>query len=171
MYHLSSVVQFLSTLEGNIKKISGPVKVSIPKGGVTDGSVLVPTSVVFLNGNDDSAKAYKSAVAGSSASSVYGAYDAVVDPNTFQTDTTANPEQDKQDLPRIMLYLSVPYKFSHAPCHFSEGQTSHLSEVWISLANICAVICRLVRSCAPQVGSTCCSRSGSCNFPLRMIHK
>ena len=84
-------VQFVSTLEANIQKISGPITVSIPKGGVTDGSVNVQTSVVFLNGNDDSAKAYKTAVTGTGASSVYGSYAAVVDPNTISTDTTSNP--------------------------------------------------------------------------------
>ena len=64
---------------------------SIPKGGITDGSVNVETSVVFLNGNDDSAKAYKTAVTGTNASSVYGSYAAVVDPYTISTDTTSNP--------------------------------------------------------------------------------
>ena len=76
-------VQFLSTLEVNIKRVSGPVKMSIPKGGITDASVLVQTSVVFLNGKNESAKAYKSALTGSSASNVYGSYNAVVDPYTF----------------------------------------------------------------------------------------
>ena len=85
-------------MEANLKRVSGPVRVSIPKGGITDGSVLVQTSVVFLNGKNESAQAYKSALTGSSASSVYGSYNAVVDPYTFQTDFTANPEQGKQDM-------------------------------------------------------------------------
>ncbi|KAL3158731.1 hypothetical protein ABBQ32_011461 [Trebouxia sp. C0010 RCD-2024] len=84
---------FTSTLEANILKISGPVKVFIPSGGITDGSVNLKLSVVFLNGHIESATAYKSALTGSSASSVYGSYDAYVDPATFTTETTANPTQ------------------------------------------------------------------------------
>ncbi len=84
-------MQFLNTLEENIAKISGPVRVFIPTGGITDGSVNVKLSVVFLNGETDSAKAYKSALTGDNASSVYGTYDAYVDPRTFATETTANP--------------------------------------------------------------------------------
>ncbi|KAL3135556.1 hypothetical protein ABBQ38_006034 [Trebouxia sp. C0009 RCD-2024] len=84
---------FLSTLEANILKISGPVKVFIPSGGITDGSVNVKLSVVFLNGQSESAMAYKSALTGNNASSIYGSYDAYVDPATFTTETTANPSQ------------------------------------------------------------------------------
>lgn len=123
-------VQFLSTLEANLKRVSGPVRVSIPKGGITDGSVLVQTSVVFLNGKDESAKAYKSALTSSNPSSVYGSYNAVVDPYTFQTDSTANPEQGKQDMWcvlcrrnswHITLESSVPDQSSHktASCRIS----------------------------------------------------
>ena len=117
-------VQFLSTLEANIKRVSGPVTVSIPKGGITAGSVLVQTSVVFLTGKDDSAEAYKSALTGSSASNVYGSYNAVVDPHTFQTDSTTNPEQGKQDmlsmqrrrtLLHMIVELSMIYQFSQKP--------------------------------------------------------
>ena len=108
-------VQFLSTLEANIKRVSGPVKVSIPKGGITDGSVLVQTSVVFLNGEDECAKAHKSALTGSSASSVYGSYSAVVDPHTFHTDSTANPEQGKQNMLSMQRRRTI-LVFKLAPC-------------------------------------------------------
>lgn len=91
--HAHVVMQFLSTLEANILKISGPVKVFIPSGGITDGSVNVKLSVVFLNGQSESAMAYKSALTGNNASSIYGSYDAYVDPATFTTETTANPSQ------------------------------------------------------------------------------
>ena len=79
-------------------KISGPVKVFIPSGGITDGSVNVQLSVVFLNGEDNSAKAYKSALTGKTASSVYGSYDAYVDPATFRTETTTNPSQGRRNM-------------------------------------------------------------------------
>ena len=94
-YMFQVFMQFLSSLEDNIGKISGPVKVFIPSGGITDGSVIVKLSVVFLNGENESAKAYKSALTGNSPSSVYGTYDAYVDPATFATATTANPSQGK----------------------------------------------------------------------------
>lgn len=113
-------MQFLSTLEGNILKISGPVKVFIPSGGITDGSVNVQLSVVFLNGEEESAKAYKNALTGSSASSVYGSYDAYVDRATFDTETTANPSHGKdgcviRDAPHFCLA-----KRSNATCHLWE---------------------------------------------------
>ena len=90
-------MQFLSALEDNIGKISGPVKVFIPTGGITDGSVNVKLSVMFLNGESESAKAYKSALTGNSPSGVYGTYDAYVDPATFATETAANPSQGKTE--------------------------------------------------------------------------
>lgn len=102
--HAHVLMQFTSTLEANILKISGPVKVFIPSGGITDGSVNLKLSVVFLNGHIESATAYKSALTGSSASSVYGSYDAYVDPATFTTETTANPTQGKGHSRRMMCH-------------------------------------------------------------------
>ncbi|KAA6419696.1 MAG: hypothetical protein FRX49_10420 [Trebouxia sp. A1-2] len=82
---------FLTTLSNNIEKLSGPIQVSIPNGGITPGSVNVQTSVVFLNGDADSVEAYKSAMR-SSSSSVFGTFAAVVDPNTISESNTTNPQ-------------------------------------------------------------------------------
>jgi len=91
------LLQFSSTLQTNIEKLSGPVQASIPIGGITSGSVNVQTSVVFLNGNSGSVEAYKSAMT-SSSSSVFGSYAAEVDANTISQSTTSNPTSGESDL-------------------------------------------------------------------------
>ncbi|DBA66831.1 TPA: hypothetical protein ACH3X2_001966 [Trebouxia sp. C0005] len=97
---------FLTTLSNNIEKLSGPIQVSIPNGGITPGSVNVQTSVVFLNGDADSVEAYKSAMR-SSSSSVFGTFAAVVDPNTISESNTTNPQSGRAHNQIQSIYLML----------------------------------------------------------------
>ncbi len=90
----------------NIQKLSGPVSVSIPNGGITAGSVNVQTSVVFLNGDADSVEAYKSAMR-SSSSSVFGTFAATVDPNTISESNTTNPQAGRTHKQTQTIYLML----------------------------------------------------------------
>jgi len=99
------LLQFLTTLSNNNEKLSGPIQVSIPDGGITPGSVNVQTSVVFLNGDADSVEAYKSAMR-SSSSSVFGTFAATVDPNTISESNTTNPQAGRAHNQTQTIYLN-----------------------------------------------------------------
>jgi len=100
------LLQFLTTLSNNNEKLSGPIQVSIPDGGITPGSVNVQTSVVFLNGGADSVEAYKSAMR-SSSSSVFGTFAATVDPNTISESNTTNPKAGRAQNQTLTIYLKM----------------------------------------------------------------
>lgn len=90
-----SVLQFVTTLETNIEKLSGsPVQVSIDS--ISAGSVKVASTVVFLNGNSSSAAAYQTAMtSGTASSSIFGtSFGAVaVDASSVKPSTVANPSK------------------------------------------------------------------------------
>lgn len=85
------VLQFITTLETNIEKLSGsPVQVSIDS--ISAGSVKVASTVVFLN----SAAAYQTAMtSGTASSSIFGtSFGAVaVDASSVKPSTVANPSK------------------------------------------------------------------------------
>lgn len=88
-------MQFVSTLAVNIEVLSGPVNVSIIPGSVMSGSVVVGTSVQFLNGDSNSAATYVAAM-NSNSPSVFGSYSASVT-STSQTSAT-NPNAQTGEL-------------------------------------------------------------------------
>jgi len=84
-------VQFVSTLAVNIEVLSGPVNVSIVPGSIMSGSVVVGTSVQFLNGDSNSAATYVAAMNSNSAS-VFGSYSASVTSTTQTSATNPNAQ-------------------------------------------------------------------------------
>ncbi len=105
------VLQFITTLETNIEKLSGsPVQVSIDS--ISAGSVKVASTVVFLNGNSNSAAAYQTAMtSGTASSSIFGtSFGAVaVDASSVKPSTVANPSK------AIIICLYSPEM--HVGCH------------------------------------------------------
>jgi len=99
-------VQFVSTLAVNIEVLSGPVNVSIVPGSIMSGSVVVGTSVQFLNGDSNSAATYVAAMNSNSAS-VFGSYSASV---TSTTETSAtNPNAQTGELCSLHVLSSAQH--------------------------------------------------------------
>ena len=85
-------MQFVDVITANIEKISGPVTVALSNIR-TPGSVVFTSTVGFLNGNDASVAAYKTALT-SSASSIFGSTYAVqVDAASIQDTSVSNPSK------------------------------------------------------------------------------
>ena len=99
-------VQFVSTLAVNIEVLSGPVNVSIVPGSIMSGSVVVGTSVQFLNGDSNSAATYVAAMNSNSAS-VFGSYSASVT-STTQTSAT-NPNAQTGELCSLHMLSSAQH--------------------------------------------------------------
>ena len=99
-------VQFVSTLAVNIEILSGPVNVSIIPGNILSGSVVVDTSVQFLNGDSNSAATYVAAM-NSNNPSVFGSYSASV---TSTTQTSAkNPNAQTGELCSLHVLSSAQH--------------------------------------------------------------
>ena len=99
-------MQFVSTLAVNIEVLSGPVNVSIVPGSIMSGSVVVGTSVQFLNGDSNSAATYVAAMNSNSAS-VFGSYSASV---TSTTETSAtNPNAQTGELCSLHVLSSAQH--------------------------------------------------------------
>ena len=93
--HVLYALQFTTTLETNIEKLSGsPVQVNIDS--ISAGSVKVASTVIFLNGNSDSASAYQTAMtSGTASASIFGTSfgSVAVDASSVKPSTVANPSK------------------------------------------------------------------------------